>query len=205
MRGPFFACASTAIARGTVTRTPRRLGFSANKGRGDARFRAGDTITPVAHVRERFTPKFAGTHADSIFARPCACARVDRRPVGACGVRSRTTSCSLVGSRARGHAVAGRPRSAHDRGPTARATTTRASGQSGLGKSTFVRTLLADSSFIPRDEDKPRDLTSVKTTEIKVFGTGTVAGGSFRARGRRSETHPPRRHRLRLARLGARR
>jgi hypothetical protein len=37
-----------------------------------------------------------------------------------------------------------------------------------------VRTLLADSSFIPREDDKPKDLTAVKTTEVKVYSTGTA-------------------------------
>lgn len=44
-------------------------------------------------------------------------------------------------------------------------------GASGLGKTTFVRTLLEDSSFIPRSEDLPKDLTQYKTTEINVFQT----------------------------------
>ena len=47
-------------------------------------------------------------------------------------------------------------------------------GQSGLGKSTFVRTLLADSSFIPREDDKPKELATAKTTEVKVYSTGLL-------------------------------
>ena len=47
-------------------------------------------------------------------------------------------------------------------------------GQSGLGKSTFVRTLLADSSFIPREDDKPKELATAKTTEVKVYSTGSL-------------------------------
>jgi len=44
-------------------------------------------------------------------------------------------------------------------------------GASGLGKTTFIRTLLEDSSFVPRDEDEPKMLTEHKTTEIRSFST----------------------------------
>jgi len=44
-------------------------------------------------------------------------------------------------------------------------------GASGLGKTTFIKTLFDDSKFIPEEEKGPHDLTALKTTEIRVFST----------------------------------